>query len=985
MVWLSGVIGLLLGALFFHGYGGGVAGAALGLIIGLALRSRQQGKRAPLGPFPSAPTRVPEPSASASAIGENDASLESRSTPRSNEGLGASAAAALAPDAANAILERIEGNEARLAAIEARLSPSSAMATPGDQASMQRSTVASPDPVNVVAAAREDASTERSTAAVPDISAEALGANKSPPLTSRTDIAVKPPAGGAVGASPARTPAGGANALWAWLTSGNTLTRVGVVVLFFGVGFLLKFFVEHVTISIEWRLLAVGLMGGGLVALGSWLAHERPAYGLSLQGLGVGILYLTTFAALRFYAVLPGAGAFGLLVVTAVLTVALALRADSQPLAGLAIAGGFLAPFLVFDQPLAPAKLFGYFAVLNGAIFALAWRRAWRALNALGFVFTFALGIVWGHRYYSPQYFAVVEPYLILFFLFYLTIAIFDARRAPLATDAPVDALLVFGVPLVGFVLQMSIVPEFRYGVAISAFAIAAVYGGAFALLRRRPDPGPLLLSRTFLVLAIIFVTIAIPFAVDPRTTSAWWTLEGAAVYWIGCLQRQPLARAFALLVQVGSGVAFVLAGLPAGERLFANASFLGTTLIALAALATAYAADHQCKRISTREKNLVPVIFAWGVAWWIGGGMFELHRQLPRTSVTTTTLAWVTGSVLLAVALRRGLRWSRLVWFGLALLPAMVIVGSLALRDTRTTLLAYGWLVWPIAWVTQWRVLSEADELLKDETPNQREARVGAALLANAHAVSTIALVAWAAWEASEWTGRLTPDGTVWIACAAAVPAIVYLVLVLRFAKGEKWPFTAYRDAYAVSAGTVVAALLGAWFALVNVLSPGNPAPFGYVPLANPLDLTLIAVTAALFFWARRHAGMKERVLYSWLGAALFLLVNAMVVRTIHQWSDIAWQWPGLLISRAVQAALTLTWTAIALPLMLVAARQRARPLWILGAGLLAVVVGKLFLVDLAALAGLPRIFAFLAAGVSLLVIGYFAPMPPATDRKIE
>jgi uncharacterized membrane protein len=53
------------------------------------------------------------------------------------------------------------------------------------------------------------------------------------------------------------------------------------------------------------------------------------------------------------------------------------------------------------------------------------------------------------------------------------------------------------------------------------------------------------------------------------------------------------------------------------------------------------------------------------------------------------------------------------------------------------------------------------------------------------------------------------------------------------------------------------------------------------------------------------------------------------------------------------------------------------------LGAGLLAVVVGKLFLVDLGALSGLPRVVAFLGVGVLLLVIGYLSPLPPAPARE--
>ena len=85
------------------------------------------------------------------------------------------------------------------------------------------------------------------------------------------------------------------------------------------------------------------------------------------------------------------------------------------------------------------------------------------------------------------------------------------------------------------------------------------------------------------------------------------------------------------------------------------------------------------------------------------------------------------------------------------------------------------------------------------------------------------------------------------------------------------------------------------------------------------------------------------------------------------------------LLESTTLQAALTLMWTATALPLMVLANKRAIRPLWMIGAALLAVVVGKLFLVDLAALSGLSRVVAFLGVGGLLLVIGYLAPLPPA------
>ena len=52
---------------------------------------------------------------------------------------------------------------------------------------------------------------------------------------------------------------------------------------------------------------------------------------------------------------------------------------------------------------------------------------------------------------------------------------------------------------------------------------------------------------------------------------------------------------------------------------------------------------------------------------------------------------------------------------------------------------------------------------------------------------------------------------------------------------------------------------------------------------------------------------------------------------------------------------------------------------LWMVGAGLLAAVVLKLFFVDLSKVGTLARIVSFLGVGGLMLVIGYVAPMPPA------
>jgi len=66
----------------------------------------------------------------------------------------------------------------------------------------------------------------------------------------------------------------------------------------------------------------------------------------------------------------------------------------------------------------------------------------------------------------------------------------------------------------------------------------------------------------------------------------------------------------------------------------------------------------------------------------------------------------------------------------------------------------------------------------------------------------------------------------------------------------------------------------------------------------------------------------------------------------------------------------------------MVLSRMRMERALWIAGAALLAVVVGKLFLVDLSSTGTVARIVSFLGVGVLLLIIGYLAPVPPGAKE---
>ena len=296
------------------------------------------------------------------------------------------------------------------------------------------------------------------------------------------------------------------------------------------------------------------------------------------------------FAALRLYQLLPTEAAFGLLLSIVAFSAVLAIKQDALALAVMGVSGGFLAPILTSSGQGSHVGLFSFYTVLNAGIFAIAWFKAWRLLNVIGFVFTFVIATAWGVTRYQPAFFTTTEPFLIVFFLFYVAIAVLYAlRRAPRFTDY-VDTTLVFGTPLVAFGLQSALVYQQPYWLACSALALGVFYLLLAWLLLRRQQPSLRLLVESFIALGIVFSTLTIPLALDGRWTAAAWALEGAAIVWIGVRQQRWLARAFGVFLQLAAGVAFLSeVTRAAGAIPVFNSAYIGCLMIALGALFSAW------------------------------------------------------------------------------------------------------------------------------------------------------------------------------------------------------------------------------------------------------------------------------------------------------------------------------------------------------------------------------------------------------------
>ncbi len=354
---------------------------------------------------------------------------------------------------------------------------------------------------------------------------------------------------------------------------GNMLVKLGVLILFLGLSFLLRYTAERVTVPIELRYASVAAVGALLLALGWWLRNKRAAYGLILQGAGIGVFYLTTLGAMKMHALIDPTVGFGFLFVVAVLSAVLAVAQNAPALAIISVLEGFAAPVLASSGSNRPVGFFTYLLVLDVGVFVIAWFKAWRLLNLMALVGTFTLAAAWAERHYTDAQFTVVQPYLVAFFVLFAGIGVLFARRTlfeapsneslPLAQRASdtlrrvgrVDSSLVFGAPLAAFGLQYLLMRPWEFGAAFSALGFSAFYLVLGRFVFATQPRGLALLAEAYAIVGVIFATLSIPLGLEGQWTSATWAVEAAGMYWLGVRQARPYARAFAFVLLFGSAV----------------------------------------------------------------------------------------------------------------------------------------------------------------------------------------------------------------------------------------------------------------------------------------------------------------------------------------------------------------------------------------------------------------------------------------------
>jgi uncharacterized membrane protein len=823
---------------------------------------------------------------------------------------------------------------------------------------------ASPPREELPSAETPVARAERPASAEPALDA---GAPEPPPIAP-----APPPRAPSVPATPAARPSLEERFGTRWVV------WVGGLALALGGIFLVRYSIEQGLVGPGVRVMLGALLGAALVAGGEWLRRkERPGIaGIPaahipsiLTAAGTTVAYATVFAAYALYDFLGPVAAFVLLGVVALATLAAALL-HGPALAALGLVGAEVTPLLVASDTPNYWALTIYLAVVTAAAFALARARLWRWLA----VTAVAFGLFW----------------------------VFPGIGDP-GTLAPHLAHVAIGFGLAA----LFIVSGLFYGPGAAPGRIDAVSSGALAAY---------LLAAALVVVASDHDAAALTIfaALAAATVAIAWRSEAAA----GALPAAALLSALVIISWAVERELFHLVASGPGSGLAHEPSQADIALhfgigAFFAALfgATGYMAQGRYERaaiplIWSATAVLAPLAILIALYYRIYG----LERSIPFAGLALLLAAWF------AVATEQLTR--RAPRPGLAAAAALHAAGSAAaLALTLTFALEKGWLTVGlalmapgIAWVAEkrplpmlrWIAAAAATLVLARIAwePRIVGADVGTTPFFNwlLYGYGVPALAFWTAGyllrrRADDVPSRMIDaaailftvlfasleirhavnGGDIYAARCGLDEVALHVSVGLALAIGlERWRLrtrnVVHDIAAMIIAGLTLVVIVGGLFGAVNPLATEEPVGgvflnlilLGYgLPAVLAITLALMARTARPLPYRAIAAGVSVVLALAYLTLEVMRLYHGPVLTD----GD---------IGDAEQYTFSAVWLAFGVVLLVAGLLLSSKPARLASAAVILLTVAKVFLVDMAHLAGIWRALSFIGLGLVLVGIGY-------------
>jgi uncharacterized membrane protein len=506
------------------------------------------------------------------------------------------------------------------------------------------------------------------------------------------------------------------------MIGGRLLNRVAIIALIGAVSFFLKYAFDNNWIGPSGRV-AIGIVIGALMLPWSqWLLRRGYSYfSEGIAGMGAAVMYLSIWAGCQYYRLYSqDVGFYAMIAVTAGMA-AVALGRNSQRIAVLSLAGGFLTPELVSTGRDAQIVLFTYLLILGAGLLIIELRRNWRWLTPISFLFTQIYFWGWYERFYSAGKLDRTLFFATLFLLLYAIVPIFRASKSSKMDEMDVVLVLANSFAYFGGLYTM-LWPEHRWTLTILVLVLSAGHLLAARLIPPPKAEGTPLLRYVFAGLALTFATLAIPIRLDGKWITLAFAVEGAVLVWTGFRSIAPVLRGAGYLLMTISAFRLLAFPLPAEHFLF-NERF-GTYAVLIACIAAVlYMATEEGSSASETERGFFGFLavainfFAllalslelWDLFGWRHGmGINSALAQHLSLSVLWT----IYGSVLIGFGIRRKsalLRWQALTLFGVVAIKVFLYDSAFLERFYRiVSFLILGLVLLAVSFLYQRKVARE-------------------------------------------------------------------------------------------------------------------------------------------------------------------------------------------------------------------------------------------------------------------------------------
>jgi len=317
----------------------------------------------------------------------------------------------------------------------------------------------------------------------------------------------------------------------------NLITVIGIIILFIGVVFGVKYSIDHNLINPLTRVILGYILGIAVFTVGFILKKKYDYFSAVLVSGAMAIMYFITFIAYNEFDLIHKMVAFILMIIFTIFTVFAAITYNRQIIAHIALVGSYAIPVLLSDGTGNIRDLFIYITIVNTGILITGIKKDWKPLYYVAFSATWIIFGSWyiSDLYKQSEHFEIGMTFATIFFiLFYITFLAYKLIKKEQFVKS--DIVLIVLNSTVFYAVCFDMLDAHAIGkhyLGIFTLATACIHFIVSVILfkTKLADRNLFYLS-SGMVLA--FLTIAIPVQLEGTWITLLWSIEALVLFWIG-------------------------------------------------------------------------------------------------------------------------------------------------------------------------------------------------------------------------------------------------------------------------------------------------------------------------------------------------------------------------------------------------------------------------------------------------------------------